>query len=33
MPIPVIHHGLGDSMHSEEWNNSAIEFKKEYYNS
>jgi len=33
MPISVEHYGMGDSMHSEDWNNSAIEFKKEYYNS
>jgi hypothetical protein len=33
VPISVIHYGLGDSMHSEDWSNSATEFKKEYYNS
>lgn len=30
MPVSVIHHGLGDSMNSEEWHQSAIEFKKQY---
>lgn len=32
MPIAVIHHGLGDSMMTEDWRNSADEFQK-YYNS
>lgn len=30
MPISVVHHGLGDSMNTEEWRQSAEEFKKLY---
>jgi hypothetical protein len=30
MPIHVIHHGMGDSMFSESWNDSNELFKKEY---
>lgn len=30
MPISVIHHGLGDSMNTPEWHQSAEEFKRHY---
>lgn len=30
VPICVIHHGLGDSMNTDEWRLSAEEFKKHY---
>jgi GT2 family glycosyltransferase len=33
MPINVIHHGLGDSMLTQEWETSAKKFTKEYGNS
>jgi hypothetical protein len=30
LPITVVHHGLGDSMLTQDWENSNIIFKKEY---
>jgi hypothetical protein len=30
MPISVIHHGMGDSMLTEEWSESSEKFQKEY---
>jgi hypothetical protein len=30
LPINVVHHGLGDSMMTQEWENSNIIFKEEY---
>lgn len=30
IPVNVIHHGLGDSMISQEWENSNLLFKQEY---
>jgi hypothetical protein len=30
LPISVVHHGLGDSMLTNEWEESNLEFKKQY---
>jgi len=30
LPIRVVHHGLGDSMYSEDWKLTNIKFKEKY---